>query len=96
MGLDVVGEFLEHRRGGPPAAGTRRDDRREDEAIRRDAGGTSKTVVLTVAGEDRRFIHTFAANTLFDDKGAIAKDATKQFMTSFMAAFETWIGKVRG
>lgn len=36
------------------------------------------------------------AGDLFDDKGAITKDATKQFMTSFMAAFETWIGKVRG
>lgn len=34
-------------------------------AIRRNAGGTSKTVVLTVAGEDRRFLHTFGANTRF-------------------------------
>jgi len=34
-------------------------------AIRRDAGGTSKTVILTVAGEDRRFLHTFGANTRF-------------------------------
>lgn len=36
------------------------------------------------------------AGDLFDAQGAITKDATKQFMTSFMAAFETWIGKVRG
>jgi sugar/nucleoside kinase (ribokinase family) len=34
-------------------------------AIRSDEGGTSKTVVLTVAGEDRRFLHTFGANTRF-------------------------------
>lgn len=36
------------------------------------------------------------AGDLFDAQGAITKDATKQFLTSFMAAFETWIGKVRG
>lgn len=35
-------------------------------AIRRAACGTSKTVVLTVAGEDRRFLHTFGANTRFE------------------------------
>jgi sugar/nucleoside kinase (ribokinase family) len=34
-------------------------------AIRKAGGGTSKTVVLTVAGEDRRFLHTFGANTQF-------------------------------
>ncbi len=34
-------------------------------AIRRDTGGTSKTVILTVAGEDRRFLHTFGANRRF-------------------------------
>jgi Fic family protein len=36
------------------------------------------------------------AGDLFDGEGAIAKEATRQFMTSFMAAFEAWIGTVRG
>jgi len=57
VGEDVFADFLVGTLGSR-GVGT--------SAIRRDAGGTSKTVVLTVAGEDRRFIHTFAANTLFD------------------------------
>lgn len=33
--------------------------------LRTEQGGTSKTVILTVVGEDRRFIHTFGTNALF-------------------------------
>ncbi len=57
VGDDVFGEFIE-RKLAARGLGT--------SAIRRDAGGTSKTVVLTVAGEDRRFLHTFGANTRFN------------------------------
>lgn len=35
------------------------------------------------------------AGDLFDETGAVAKDSTREFLTKFMAAFESWIGKVR-
>lgn len=57
VGDDVFGTFVEqdlHRKGIKAAA------------IQRSVQyGTSKTVILTVAGEDRRFIHTFGANADF-------------------------------
>lgn len=57
VGDDLFGEFIERelQAKGVDTAG-----------ITRAAGhGTSKTVVLTVAGEDRRFLHTFGANADF-------------------------------
>lgn len=56
VGEDVFASFIEDKLSGRGL---------DTSAIRRDAGGTSKTVVLTVAGEDRRFLHTFGANTRF-------------------------------
>lgn len=56
VGDDVFADFIERRLNANGLDTT---------AIRRSAGGTSKTVVLTVKGEDRRFIHTFGANTQF-------------------------------
>ncbi|HLJ57955.1 MAG TPA: carbohydrate kinase family protein [Chthonomonadaceae bacterium] len=57
VGRDLFGDFvIDHLR----AAGV------DTDAIRRsDTLGTAKTVVLTVAGEDRRFVHTFGANAEF-------------------------------
>ena len=57
VGEDVFGDFLEQdlRRRGIDTSGLRRSAR----------CGTSKTVVLTVPGEDRRFVHTFGANADF-------------------------------
>src|SRR5436190_1578401 len=56
-GSDVFGDFivgdLEAR--GIDTSGIRRSD----------TSGTSKTVVLPVIGQDRRFIHTFGANAEF-------------------------------
>jgi sugar/nucleoside kinase (ribokinase family) len=56
VGNDVFADFIERKL---------RSEGMDTSAIRRGAGGTSKTVVLTVRGEDRRFIHTFGANTQF-------------------------------
>lgn len=36
------------------------------------------------------------AAALFDDKGEIANEGTRAFMTKFMAAFAAWIEKIRG
>jgi sugar/nucleoside kinase (ribokinase family) len=57
VGGDVFGEFVANdlREKGVGAAGIRRSSAR----------GTSKTVILPVIGEDRRFIHTFGANAEF-------------------------------
>lgn len=57
VGSDVFGEFIvrDLQRRGVDTSGVKRSD----------TGGTSKTVVLTVIGEDRRFIHTFGANARF-------------------------------
>jgi sugar/nucleoside kinase (ribokinase family) len=57
VGPDVFGEFIvrDLERRGVDTSGVKRSD----------AGGTSKTVVLTVIGEDRRFLHTFGANARF-------------------------------
>jgi sugar/nucleoside kinase (ribokinase family) len=56
VGDDVFADFITSKLA---SRGLRTD------AIRKDRGGTSKTVILTVAGEDRRFLHTFGANTRF-------------------------------
>lgn len=57
VGADFFGDFLEGElRGlGVDTRGLRRSDDR----------GTSKTVILPVAGEDRRFVHSFGANADF-------------------------------
>lgn len=36
------------------------------------------------------------ANKLFDEKGALASDATKDFLRKFLAAFASWIEKIAG
>ncbi len=56
VGNDVFADFIERKL---------KSEGLDTTAIRRGSGGTSKTVVLTVKGEDRRFIHTFGANTQF-------------------------------
>jgi sugar/nucleoside kinase (ribokinase family) len=57
VGKDAFGDFLIQSltRKGIGTEGIHRAER----------GGTSKTVILTVTGEDRRFIHTFGTNALF-------------------------------
>jgi sugar/nucleoside kinase (ribokinase family) len=57
VGADVFGDFLadELRASGVETRGLHRSRDR----------GTSKTVILPVAGEDRRFVHTFGANAEF-------------------------------
>jgi sugar/nucleoside kinase (ribokinase family) len=57
VGADLFGDFLERElRGlGIDTRGLRRSTER----------GTSKTVILPVGGEDRRFVHTFGANAEF-------------------------------
>jgi len=57
VGTDLFGDFVSQdlRGKGIDTAGVRRSR----------TSGTSKTVILTVAGEDRRFIHTFGANAEF-------------------------------
>lgn len=54
VGDDVFGDFLERdlRKRGIDTRGVSRSERY----------GTSKTVILPVTGQDRRFIHTFGAN----------------------------------
>lgn len=52
-----------------------------------DDAGTSKTVVLTVKGEDRRFIHTFGANTRFtaaDLEAGPLQDAAVLYVGGYM------------
>lgn len=63
VGNDVFGEFLESdlKARGIDTRGLKRSNRH----------GTSKTVVLTVEGDDRRFVHTFGANA---DLGAVDID----------------------
>lgn len=59
VGTDVFGDFLIQKLAEKGI---------ETSAIRRTpAFGTSKTVVLPVVGEDRRFIHTFGANNAFNE-----------------------------
>jgi sugar/nucleoside kinase (ribokinase family) len=57
VGADLFGDFLQRElRGiGVDTRGLRRSADR----------GTSKTVILPVGGEDRRFVHTFGANAEF-------------------------------
>jgi sugar/nucleoside kinase (ribokinase family) len=57
VGSDLFGDFIAQdlRNKGVDTAGVRRSH----------SAGTSKTVILTVTGEDRRFIHTFGANAEF-------------------------------
>lgn len=57
VGADIFGDFLEDelRASGVDTRGLHR--LREH--------GTSKTVILPVVGEDRRFVHTFGANAAF-------------------------------
>ncbi len=57
VGQDIFGQFIEQdlRRKGVDTAGLTRSGRY----------GTSKTVILPVVGQDRRFIHTFGANADF-------------------------------
>jgi sugar/nucleoside kinase (ribokinase family) len=55
VGDDAFGEFIER---------DLRSHRIDTSGVRRTAGyGTSKTVILPVTGEDRRYIHSFGANT---------------------------------
>jgi sugar/nucleoside kinase (ribokinase family) len=57
VGADLFGDFLEHELSGRGV---------DTRGLRRSADrGTSKTVILPVAGEDRRFVHTFGANAEF-------------------------------
>ncbi len=57
VGTDIFGDFLINRLGESGIDTAR---------IRRTAEyGTSKTVILPVIGEDRRYIHTFGANNAF-------------------------------
>lgn len=60
VGTDVFGDFLIHELSerGIDTTGIRRSP----------YFGTSKTVVLPVIGDDRRFIHTFGANSDFNEK----------------------------
>jgi len=54
VGDDLLGDFVER---------DLRSREIDTDGVRRTAGyGTSKTVIIPVAGEDRRFIHTFGAN----------------------------------
>jgi sugar/nucleoside kinase (ribokinase family) len=57
VGTDFFGDFLQRElsRLGVDTRGLRRSTER----------GTSKTVILPVGGEDRRFVHTFGANAEF-------------------------------
>ncbi|MDA0334970.1 MAG: carbohydrate kinase family protein [bacterium] len=57
VGTDIYGDFVEGDLGtkGVDTAALRRTD----------VAGTSKTVILPVRGEDRRYIHTFGANADF-------------------------------
>jgi sugar/nucleoside kinase (ribokinase family) len=57
VGADLFGDFLQRElsRLGVDTRGLRRSAER----------GTSKTVILPVGGEDRRFVHTFGANAEF-------------------------------
>ena len=57
VGTDIYGDFVERDLGtkGVDTAALRRTD----------VAGTSKTVILPVRGEDRRYIHTFGANADF-------------------------------
>lgn len=78
-GSDVFGDFVE---GSLRARGI------DTSAIRRGTeAGTSKTVVLTVTGEDRRFLHTFGANAQFGaaDLGAPAlRDAAVLYLGGYL------------
>ena len=67
VGTDIFGDFIEVDLG---AKGV------DTSGLRRTAAGTSKTVILPVRGEDRRYIHTFGANADFRvaDIGSLAHD----------------------
>ncbi len=69
VGTDVFGDFLinELTEKGADTSGIRRTP----------YFGTSKTVVLPVIGDDRRFIHTFGANNDFNEKD-IALDTLEE------------------
>jgi sugar/nucleoside kinase (ribokinase family) len=64
VGHDVFGDFL--------LSDLRARDMAVDGIRRAPDHGTSKTVILPVVGEDRRYIHTFGANAAFgaEDLGA--------------------------
>src|SRR6266511_361762 len=57
VGKDAFGDFIAH-----DLAGKGIDTANVTRSI---VAGTSKTVVLPVVGQDRRFIHTFGANAEF-------------------------------
>jgi sugar/nucleoside kinase (ribokinase family) len=59
VGADVFGDFVSHdlKAKGVDTSGIHRST----------SQGTSKTVILPVWGEDRRFIHTFGANAEFQE-----------------------------
>jgi sugar/nucleoside kinase (ribokinase family) len=57
VGKDVFGEFIVQALAGKGIDTSR--------IIRTEVAGTSKTVILPVVGQDRRFIHTFGANAEF-------------------------------
>jgi len=78
VGDDVFAEFI---------VGKLSERGLDTSAVRRDPGGTSKTVVLTVAGEDRRFLHTFGANTRFvadDLRHPALEDAAVLYLGGYM------------
>jgi sugar/nucleoside kinase (ribokinase family) len=58
VGNDVFGDFIIH-----DLAGKGIDT---SHVARSEVAGTSKTVILPVVGQDRRFIHTFGANAEFN------------------------------
>jgi sugar/nucleoside kinase (ribokinase family) len=67
VGVDLFGDFLERELSGNGV---------DTRGLRRSADrATSKTVILPVAGEDRRFVHSFGANAEFSvelvDRGVL-------------------------
>lgn len=79
VGDDFYGEFLTR-----TLAGRGIDT---SHVVRTTAAGTSKTVVLPVIGEDRRFIHTFGANahlTTNDIASAITDDTTVLYVGGYL------------
>lgn len=56
VGTDIYGDFVVQNLGAKGVSTS---------ALRRTETGTSKTVILPVRGEDRRYIHTFGANAEF-------------------------------
>lgn len=78
VGSDVFGDFIENdlKAKGIDTSGIRRSNHM----------GTSKTVILPVVGEDRRFIHTFGANAEFSE-GDIDLDVLPEKSVLYLGGF---------